>query len=138
MENLSSFKPPHVPSFLISFTRSQIAAVICTVFDWGVLFGLVEIFHIWYVLAVTIGAIVGAVTNFLMNRHWSFRATHRHWHGQALRYSIASGLGILLNAGGVYACTEWLKIHYSISVVLVSILVGLLVNYPLHRFFVFK
>lgn len=138
MENLSLSRHAHRTSFLISFTRSQIAAIICTVFDWGVLFGLVEVFHVWYVVAVTVGAIVGAITNFLMNRYWSFRAVHRHWHGQALRYSLASGLGILLNAGGVYIFTEWLKIHYSISVVLVSVLVGVLVNYPLHRFFVFK
>lgn len=126
------------PTFLASFTKSQTAAMVATAADWGILFALVEFFHVWYVLSVAIGAAVGAITNFVMNRHWSFEATHRHWKGQAVRYSIASGLSVLLNTGGVYALTEWYQVHYSISVFAVSIVVGIVFNYPLHRYFVFR
>jgi len=112
--------------------------MIATAADWGLLFGLVEFFHVWYVVSVAVGAIGGAVTNFLLNRHWSFEATHRHWRGQAFRYSLASILSVLLNTGGVYALTEWYRIHYSISVFVVSFAVGILVNFPLHRYFVFR
>lgn len=128
----------HSPSFLTSFTRSQFAGILCTVLDWGLLFALVEFFHIWYVIAVAVGAIAGAISNFWLNRYWSFRAIHQKWHGQAFRYSVASGISAALNTAGVYLLTDWLKIHYSISVFLVSIAVGVLINYPLHRYFVFR
>lgn len=129
---------PKPPPFLASFTKAQFSSTLATLADWGVLFGLVEVFHVWYVLAVAIGALVGAITNFVINRHWSFRATHRKWHGQALRYSVASGLSMILNTAGVYLLTDFMKMHYSISVFAVSILVGVLFNYPLHRFYVFR
>lgn len=138
MENLSRRAAFQPPSFITSFTRSQLAAVLCTVFDWGILFSLVEYFHVWYVVSVTIGALVGAITNFWMNRYWSFQATHRKWHGQAVKYSLASGLSILLNTVGVYVLTDWVKLHYSISVFIISVTVGVLINYPLHRYFVFR
>jgi putative flippase GtrA len=126
------------PPLLRSFTKAQISSAVATVADWSVLFGLVEVLQVWYVVAVAIGAIVGAITNFVINRHWSFRATHGKWQKQAVRYSLASALSAALNTAGVYAMTDWLKVHYSISVLAVSIVVGILFNYPLHRFFVFR
>lgn len=125
-------------TFLESFSRSQIAAGIATAADYGVLFGLTEIFHIWYVASTAIGAGVGALTNFLLNRHWSFRANHDRWHGQAMRYTVVSIGSLLLNAAGVYFVTEFAKVHYSISVILVSVIVGVLFNFPLQRHYVFR
>lgn len=121
-----------------SFSRSQIASLLATAADFGLLFSLVEFFHVWYVAATALGALLGAVTNFLLNRHWSFRATHGQWHGQAYRYALISGTSLVLNSGGVYLLTDHLKIHYSISVIIVSILVGFFFNFPLHRHYVFK
>lgn len=126
------------PSFVKTFTRSQIASAVATGVDWALLFALVEFFHVWYVLATALGALVGAITNFLMNRHWSFEATHRGLQGQAARYAAISGASMTLNTLGVWAMTEWTRIHYSISVFVISIAVGFLFNYPLHRYWVFK
>jgi putative flippase GtrA len=129
--------PPR-PSFLASFSRSQVASAAATLADYAVLFGLTELAGVWYVAATAIGAGVGAVTNFLLNRHWSFRAGHLDFRRQARRYAAVSAGSLALNAGGVWALTEWTRIHYSIPVFAVSLAVGFLFNFPLHRHYVFR
>jgi putative flippase GtrA len=128
---------PVRPGFLVSFSRSQVTAFLATVVDFGMVFGLVEIVKVWYVAATAIGAFSGAVTNFLLNRHWSFNAAHRGWGGQAFRYALVSGGSLALNTAGVYAVTDGLGLHYAASVILVSLFIGFAYNYPLQRYFVF-
>jgi putative flippase GtrA len=126
------------PSALQSFTRSQVSSFAATCADFGLLFTLTEIFHVWYVLAVALGAVSGAVTNFLLNRHWSFAVSSVAWHRQAVRYTLSSIGSLLLNTAGTWLVTEYLHVHYSISVIAVSLVVGFGYNYPLHRFWVFR
>lgn len=125
-------------SFLASFSRSQLSAATATGADFALIFVLVEFFHVWYVLATALGALVGAITNFTMNRHWSFAATHDAWHSQAARYAAVSGGSMVLNSGFVWIFTDVFGFHYAISVVMVSGLVGILFNFPLHRYYVFR
>src|SRR3954453_12485073 len=90
-------------TFLRRFTRSQISSAVATGVDFGLLFLLVEYFHVWYVLATALGALAGAITNFVVNRHWSFEAADAAWHPQAFRYVIVSAGSLALNTWGVYA-----------------------------------
>jgi putative flippase GtrA len=125
-------------SLMGSFSRSQIASATATLVDFTLLFFLAEVCHVWYVAATALGALAGAVTNFIMNRHWSFLATHHHWSNQAMRYAWVSGGSLILNSLGVYLMTESLHVHYSVSVVVISFLVGWAFNFPLHRHYVFR
>jgi putative flippase GtrA len=106
--------------------------------DFGLIFFLAELCHVWYVAATALGALAGAITNFVMNRHWSFLAADHHWSHQAKRYALVSGASLLLNTFGVYLMTEALHVHYSVSVVVISFLVGWAFNFPLHRHYVFR
>ena len=133
--------PKTVPkqlSFFQTFSRSQISSVVATAADFGVLFALVEFLGVWYVAATAIGSVVGALANFLINRHWSFEATHGKITGQAFRYGVVSAGSLGLNTGGVYLLTDFGKIHYALSVLGVSIAVGFVFNFPLHRQYVFR
>ena len=121
-----------------SFSRSQVAAFIATLIDYGSLIFWVEVIHQYYPYGVALGSLIGAVANFFLNRHWSFEASGGQWHPQALRYALVSIASLFLNTGGVYLLTEYVHIHYLLSKIAISISVGLIWNYPLHRFFVFK
>jgi putative flippase GtrA len=125
-------------SLLGSFSRSQVASGAATLVDFGLLFFLAEVCHVWYVAATALGALAGAITNFLMNRHWSFLAADHHWSDQAKRYAWVSGGSLILNSGGVYLMTESLHVHYSVSVVVISFVVGWAFNFPMHRHYVFR
>ena len=124
--------------FWSSFSRAQLASVSATGVDFGFLLLLVEKGGVWYVAATAAGACLGAITNFLLNRHWSFKATSERVHGQALKYALVSGGSLLLNSGGVWAVTEGAGVSYVSSKIVTSLLVGLFFNFPLHRYFVFK
>lgn len=126
------------PGFWQSFGRAQVSSIAATIVDFGTLFASVEILHVWYVLGVALGASLGAVTNFLLGRHWSFKATQDEVAGQAARYALVSGGSLLLNTVGVYAITEGFGLKYGFSKVLTSLLVGVFFNFPLQRRYVFK
>jgi putative flippase GtrA len=121
-----------------SLGRAQVAAIIATAVDFGTLFFATERLHIWYVLSTGLGALLGAGTNFLLNRFWSFEATHVTWGPQARRYILVSAGSLGLNMLGVYAFTAGTGLKYGISKLITAALVGLLFNFPLHRRYVFK
>ncbi|MEO7164666.1 MAG: GtrA family protein [Bdellovibrionia bacterium] len=124
--------------FLTSFGRAQISGLIASIVDYGSLFLMTEKFHVWYVIATGSGAFLGAITNFLLNRYWTFKASHGPLNRQALRYFFVSAGSLILNTVGVYLVTEFEKLHYAASVALVSLGVGIFYNYPLHKHFVYR
>ena len=126
------------PRFLASFSRSQVASLIASLVDYGFLFLGTELLHIWYVISVAVGAFLGAVTNFLINRYWTFNAGHVGMGPQALRYFAVSAISLVLNTAGVYLMTEYTHFHYAISVAVISLGVGFIFNYPMHRHYVYR
>lgn len=123
---------------MVSFRRSYVASWTATVVDFSCLIFLVHVAHVWYVAATATGAFLGAVVNFILGRHWSFRAEDGDIRGQAIRYAAVSAVSLALNSLGVYLLTEYLMFHYAISRAITSFLVGILFNFPLHRRFVFR
>lgn len=121
-----------------SWLRSQGVAMTATATDFLVTIGLKELAGLWYVASNATGALCGAVVSFLLLRNWAFQRTTTKWHGQALRYVIASGMSLLLNTGGVWLLTELFDIQYVVSKTMVAVLMGLTVNYWMFRHFVFK
>lgn len=124
--------------FWKSLGRSQVSSFVASAIDLGVYFSATEFLGLWYVLSAGLGALCGALTNFRLNRYWSFEAEGANWKPQALRYALVSSGSLGLNMLGVYVFTDLLGIQYGISKVLTSLGVGLLFNFPLHRRYVFK
>ena len=124
-------------SFWKSFSRAQTASITATIADFGFLVLLVEKGGVWYVWATALGALLGAVTNFVINRNWSFQSTSAGLNGQAFKYALVSGGSLALNSAGVYAFTDGVGISYVASKAVTSLLVGVFFNFPLHRYFVF-
>jgi putative flippase GtrA len=125
------------PRLVVSLKRSQLASLTATIVDFGALIFLVEIAGVWYVAATAIAALFGAIVNFMLGRHWSFKAADQAVRGQMFRYAAVSALSLTLNSLGVYLVTEYLGIYYLASRAITAILVGILFNFPLHRHFVF-
>jgi putative flippase GtrA len=125
------------PALMVSLRRSQIASLTATVVDFSCLVFLVEVAHVWYVVATAIAGFLGAFVNFMLGRHWSFTANDEAFPGQAIRYAVVSAVSLALNSLGVYFLTEYFKIHYVVSKIITAVVVGVLFNFPLHRRFVF-
>ena len=121
-----------------SFARNSITSVFTTALDFGVLFGLVEIFHVNYVIAVFLGTVAGATSNFLINRYWSFEATHSTPHWQLVRFLPVQAGSSGFQTLGVWLVTEHTRLTYYGSKMVVAVAVYLFWNYPMNRWFVFR
>jgi|TARA_R110000782_G_scaffold259894_1_gene350870 putative flippase GtrA len=127
-----------VKFFFISFLKYQTAALLATLVDFGVFFLLKDVFHIWYVYATAIGALTGAITNFILCRNWAFSSREKKLVTQIGRYIMVSLGSLLLNTVLVYVITELFKIHENYSRVMTAILVAVTYNFTLQKYFVFK
>jgi putative flippase GtrA len=134
MSLIQLFHPDKIKS---RYLRAQMVAVIATGIDFGATLFTKELVRIHYVYAVAFGALCGAVTAFLLNRHWVFAAGEGNVAAQALRYSMALGGSVVLNTAGTYAITELVHSHYLLSKAMVAVAIGVTYSYFVLKTFVF-
>ena len=142
-----------------SFLKAQASSLTASAADFSTTFLLlnfVDFFKVYYVTASVIGVIVGGITNFLVNRNWTFEtgsaqplaaASGRevilpdgknHLSVQATRYLLVWLGNLALNAAGIYLLTHYMSVSPMISKIFVSLLVGFTYNYLLQKRFVFS
>jgi putative flippase GtrA len=121
-----------------SWVRNALTSVFTTALDFGVLTGLVELFHVGYVIATFCGTVVGAVSNFTINRQWSYDASAGRAHIQLVRFLPVQAGSSGLQTLGVWLFTDKANVQYMVSKLVVATLVYLVWNYPMNRFFVFR
>jgi len=120
------------------FLKAQLSSLMATAIDFLVMICLVEVFKLHYTLGVIVGAMAGALTNFLVNRYWSFEVADKPVKQQSFKYLLVWTGSVLLNVSGVHFLTRIFKINYIISKIAVSIIVGLSFNYVLQKKYVFS
>jgi putative flippase GtrA len=109
-----------------------------TAADFSVYFVLFHFISTYYVTASGIGAFCGATLSFFLSRHWAFKSTEDRVRNQMIRYGCASGLSLFLNVYGIYFVVETFGIEETIAKVLTSISIGLFINFPIFRCWVFR
>jgi len=81
------------------------------------------------VIATLLGAVVGALVNFLGCRQWVFKGTTYTVSLEAFRFALASGLSLVTNTTLVWMLTETLGVWTSqLMATLCSFIVGYLTN----------
>ena len=128
----------HNVPFLESFFKSQFASIVATTVDFLTLIGLTELFGVYYLISTACASVAGAIVSFSLGRHWAFKRADKGLWGQAFKYAIASGIILLCNVGGMYLFTDILSIPYVYSKVITAIIVGVLISFPLFRYFVYR
>lgn len=123
---------------MTSLVRNTIVSIFTTALDFGVLAALVELLHANYVFATFCGTVVGALSNFFLNRHWSFEATHITPQTQLVRFVPVQAGSSGLQTLGVWLFTDRAHLPYLASKLVVAVLVYLFWNYPMNRWFIFR
>jgi len=124
-------------SFFTSLWRAQATSILATGTDISVFFGL-QFCGVFYVISTIIGALCGAAVSFNLSRNWAFKSTENKASTQLMKYACASGFSLLMNVAGMILFVEKLEINEELSKIPVAILVGLLINFPIFKFWVFK
>jgi phosphatidylglycerophosphate synthase/putative flippase GtrA len=120
------------------FQRAWIASAVATAVDYGTFTILVEVVGIYTGSSRALGAALGAVANFTLNKVYTFRTRESSVLVEVPRYAAISLTSLLLNTVGVILLTEGLRWNPLIAAAVVGIGVSLAWNLPLHRIFVFR
>ncbi len=87
------------------------------------------------VLASTLGFGLGAIVNYLLNYHYTFRSDKSHLEAASKFFSVAL-VGALTNTLLMYLGTEWLGLNYLLAQILATGAV-LVQNFLLNRYWTF-
>jgi putative flippase GtrA len=129
---------PHV-GLATLFGKHQLASVITTVVDFLVMIALVSVVGLSAEVGTACGAASGAIVNFIIGRHFTFRATGHAAHSQAARYALVSACSLGLNTLGVHIMIAVIPPQfYVVARAITAALVSFLWNFPMQRYFVFK
>jgi putative flippase GtrA len=123
---------------LRTFARHQMGAVVATGVDFGVMIACVEWLGVSAVAGTAAGATLGAVTNFTLGRVWIFRHHSGRAAHQAVRYALVSAASAAWNSLGEHVVHDLVHVQYVVARALVAFVVGLIWNFPMHRYFVFR
>jgi putative flippase GtrA len=123
---------------LWQWVKHHTTSLLSTLVDYTVMVSCVEVGHLEPVPATVIGATCGAITNFLVNRSFTYHARGQGTSRQALRFTLVSGASLALNGAGEHLFHNVLGLQYLLARVITSIIVSNGWNYPMMRFFVFS
>lgn len=118
--------------FIIFAIGGGLGAII----NWTITVLLTEIFKLWYMASYSIGLSVNLIFNFLYQRHVTFKVKD-NLRRRFVIFAIISLSTIFLNMFLVYVITEYLKLFYLISIIIVTFLIAI-INFILNKEFVFK
>jgi hypothetical protein len=120
------------------FLKANVSSVTATGLDWALMTALTWA-GVHYLVSVAVGSVAGAATDFLLKRHWAFdRATKGGLGVEGLRYLAVSGSSLAWNLVVAYALVDGLRLPAIPGAIAASVIVGVIWNYPLHRFYVFR
>ena len=134
------------------FLRAQFSSQISSAADFMITILSAKVFHIYYVYATGIGSIIGGILNCFINYYWTFKAQDCKKKYVVIKYILVWIGSFCLNTWGVYLMTEsiqsipWVQETltyffddiFIVSKLFVSLLVGWIWNYNMHRIFVYK
>lgn len=134
------------------FIKAQASAQFASLVDFVSTLLLVKVLGVFYLYSTFMGAVVGGVTNCIINYKWVFVSTDCPKSHVAAKYLFVWGGSILLNTWGTFALTEWLTEKnwvndllgtyvddlFIISKMVVALLVSVCWNYHLQRSFVYR
>jgi putative flippase GtrA len=112
------------------------AGAVGTAAHYLVLVGLVQGSKIDPVLASSAGFLTGAVINYILNYHFTFRSTKSHRVAMPRFFAVAA-IGMVLNSVIMAALTRALGWHYLVAQVISTGLV-LLWNFAGNRLWTFR
>jgi putative flippase GtrA len=120
------------------FLRANLSAVVATGLEWCLITALVAL-SVHYLVAATIGAVLGAIADFTIKRRWAFiRGGKTHSiEFEGSRYVLASLASLGWNLLLSYLLVSRMHMPPVPGVIVASLIVGLCWNYPVHRYFVF-
>lgn len=132
------FLTPTKNGFL-QFFRYLFVGGIATVVDWGVLFGLTELFDLHHLVSAVFAFVAGLATNFLLSKLLVFSANEARTNGflEFLGYVLIGVIGLGITELILYVFSDHWALHYMLSKVIATVVV-LVWNYLARKLLLYK
>ena len=105
--------------------------------DFLITYLLTDLLNCWYVIGNVAGNLTGCVVQYALSRNWVFAKNKQPVPAQAKKFIIMWAGNIALSALFVYLVTHYLKQHYLLSKLIVSVVLGMTYTYIISKKFVF-
>lgn len=106
------------------FIKTQAALILGSLADFAVTFLLVDVFNCWYIAGNAAGNITGGMAQFILSSKWVFSNSTQTVPVQVFKFILMWIGNIVLFAIGVYMLTHFGQLHYLLSKLIVSVLLG--------------
>lgn len=127
---------------ILMFVKAQISAFTGGVADYMVMILITELFQVHYTISIAIGGVIGAIVNFGINKGWSFHSAKTPYKNaflkQLFRFSLVALNSIVLKSTGTFVISSTWLLDYKLSRLVADLLVSVVFNYTLQRFWVFQ
>ena len=117
--------------------RAGISSVVATAVDGAVYQGILLLGG-RYGTASALAAVLGALTNFTINRRWTFRGSQRGLAVQWFQYVLASAATYLVLRFSLYLLIELAGFDQHVAWIPAKVVAWALASYPIQRFIVFR
>lgn len=118
--------------------RALVASAIATAVDGVIYNAVLTVSDGRYAVAAALGAVLGAITNFLICRYWVFPPTIKRIDHQALQYLAGSVLTYLALQISLTALIEGLHVDPRLAWIPAKGVAWALVSYPFSRLVAFS
>jgi dolichol-phosphate mannosyltransferase len=127
-----------LPFRLLSLVKFGFTGMSGLVIDFSVTWLLKDELHLNKFLANAAGFTMAVISNYIINRLWTFSERERtKVSRQFASFLVVSLVGLLLNSGFVYLFNEQLRLDFYLSKA-IAILLVFFWNFSANYFFVFK
>lgn len=118
------------------FVKYCIVGGTAAVVDFSILFVLTDFLNVYYLISATISFIVSALTNYALNRGWTFCSNGKKRRQLPIFFTIAT-IGLVLNNSIMYFSVEVLALWYIWAKVIATGIV-LMWNFLGNKYFTFN
>ncbi len=124
-------------SFVVILFKYAFVGLIGTVIDFGTTYLLKEKVKLQKYLANSLGFCTAVISNYLLNRYWTFNSSDPAIFQQFGKFIMVSLVGLILNNAIIYLVNEKYKINFYISKI-AAVLVVISWNFFINYFYTFK
>ena len=114
---------------------SSIAAVAV---EFALLNLLVSVFHVFYLVGAGLASGVFLLINFLLNRHWAFRATRGRPWAQLARQAVVVGGGAAIGLPLLALLVGHVHLPYQVGWPIAGVVCFFSWTFPMNRFFTYR
>lgn len=121
----------------LKFSKFALVGMSGLIIDFGLTYVLKEIIKINKYVANSIGFVLAATNNYLLNRIWTFRNDNPYVSVQYLKFIAVSLIGLILNNAILKLLHDRMKLNFYIAK-LIAIGIVLFWNFTANLFFTFN